>query len=115
MTFNIIYILSDVCLVAIFGWIAAKICGVNFKMNPMIALSIYSLSLSIVLQCIYKVALLTTGFYIEYFQTLYLLIAYVYIIAAIFMIKYDLIKQTEELQKIIDQQDINRLDFEVEF
>ena len=104
LTANIIYILSDVCLVAIFGWIAAKICGVNFKMNPMIALSIYSLSLSIVLQCIYKVALLTTGFYIEYFQTLYLLIAYVYIIAAIFMIKYDLIKQTEELQKIIEVQ-----------
>ena len=101
---NVIYILSDVCVVAIFGWIAAKICGVNFKMNPMIALSIYALSLSVVLQCLYNIALLTTGFYIEYFQTIYLLIAYVYIIAAIFMIKYDLIKQTEELQKIIEVQ-----------
>ena len=35
---------------------------------------------------------------------MYLLIAYVYIIAAILMIKYDLIKQNQELQKIIEVQ-----------
>ena len=40
----------------------------------------------------------------QYFEIIYLLIAYVYIIAAIFMIKYDLIKHTEELKKIIEVQ-----------
>lgn len=104
ITYNVINILSDVCIVAIFGLIAAKICGVNFKMNPMIVLAIYSLSLSIVLQGIYDSVFITTGFYIENFKTIYLIIAYIYMIAAIFMIKYDLIKQTEELQKIIEVQ-----------
>lgn len=101
---NIIIVLSDVCIVAIFGWFAARICGVNFKMNPMIALSIYGLSLSIVLDLIFDVIYIMNGFTVQYFEIIYLLIAYVYIIAAIFMIKYDLIKHTEELKKIIEVQ-----------
>lgn len=101
---NIFMILSDVCLVAIFGWFAARICGVKFKMNPMIAMSIYALTLSIVLDLILDVVYIMTGFVVPYFNIIYLLIAYVYIIAAIFMIKYDLIKHTEELKKIIEVQ-----------
>lgn len=101
---NVFMILSDICIVAIFGWFASRICGVNFKMNPMIALSIYALSLSIVLDLIFDVIYIMTGFSVEYFNLIYYLIAYVYIIAAIFMIKYDLIKHTEELQKIVEVQ-----------
>ena len=101
---NLMVLLSDVCVVAIFGWFASRICGVGFKMNPMIALSIYGLSLSIILDLIVDIIWITTGFMIEYFNVIYLLIAYVYIIAAIFMIKYDLIKHTQELQKILEVQ-----------
>ena len=101
---NLLIILSDVCVVAIFGWFAARICGVNFKMNPMIAMAIYGLSLSIILDLVFDVIYIITGFSVEYFNVIYLLIAYVYIIAAIFMIKYDLIKHTEELKKIIEVQ-----------
>ncbi len=101
---NLISVLLDLCIVAVFGWIAAKFCGINFKLAPMFALAIYSLSLSIVLYCVYNVVYIFTRFYIQYFNVIYLLIAYVYIIAAIFMIKYDLIKQTAELQKIIEVQ-----------
>lgn len=101
---NVFIVLSDVCVVAVFGWFAARICGVNFKINPMIALSIYGLSLSIILDLIFDIIYISTGFSVEYFNVVYLLIAYVYIIAAIFMIKYDLIKHTEELKKIIEVQ-----------
>lgn len=101
---NIFIMLSDICVIALFGWFAARLCGVNFKINPMIALSIYALSLSIVLDLIFDVIYVTTGFTVQYFNVIYLLIAYVYIIAAIFMIKYDLIKHTEELKKIIEVQ-----------
>ena len=45
-----------------------------------------------------------TGFVINYFSVMYLLIAYVYIIAAILMIKYDLLKQRLELEKILEVQ-----------
>ncbi len=96
--------LSYLCIVAIFGYIAARFCGVRFKLSPMFALSIYSLTLPITLSCIYNIVYILTGFVIKYFNVMYLLIAYVYIIAAILMIKYDLIKQNEELQKIIEVQ-----------
>ncbi len=101
---NLISIIMDIVIIAIFGWIAARFCGLNFRITAMVSLSIYSLSLSIVLNCIYNVSYIFTNFYIEHFNVIYLLIAYVYIIAAIFMIKYDLIKQNEEILKIIEDQ-----------
>lgn len=101
---NVITNLGYLFVVAIFGYIAARFCGVRFKMSPMISLSVYSLTLSIILSGIYLVIYMLTGFIIKYFDVMYLLIAYVYIIAAILMIKYDLIKQSEELQKIIEVQ-----------
>ena len=101
---NTITILSDIFLVAVFGWFASRICGVPFKVNPIFILSIYSLSLSVVLKTIYYCVLSLTGFVVQYFNIIYLLIAYVYMVAAILMIKYDLIKQKEEIQKIIEDQ-----------
>lgn len=101
---NTITILMDLLLIAVFGYVASRFCGIRFKMAPMITLSIYALTLSIILSGIYNVVYILTGFVIKYFNIMYLLIAYVYIIAAIFMIKYDLIKQSEELQKIIEVQ-----------
>lgn len=101
---NIITIFMDLLLIAIFGYVASRLCGIKFKMAPMITLSIYALTLSIILSGIYNVVYILTGFVIKYFNIMYLLIAYVYIIAAIFMIKYDLIKQSQELQKIIEVQ-----------
>lgn len=101
---NITTIIMDLLLIAVFGYVASRVCGIRFKMSPMITLSIYALTLSIILSGIYNVVYILTGFVIKYFNIMYLLIAYVYIIAAIFMIKYDLIKQSEELQKIIEVQ-----------
>ena len=67
----------------------------------MIAISIYALTLPITLSVIFDILFLYTGFQLKYFDVIYLLIAYVYMIAAIFMIKYDLMKHTEELKKLL--------------
>lgn len=99
---NTITILSDIFLVALFGWIASRICGIAFKIAPMIILAIYSLTLSIILRAVYTCVLTLTGFVVQYFDIIYLLIAYVYMIAALFMIKYDIIKETQEIQKIME-------------
>lgn len=101
---NLITVFADLLLIAAFGYVASMFCGVRFKFAPMVTLSIYSLTLSIVLSIIYNVQYIFTGFVIKYFNIMYILIAYVYIVAAIFMIKYDLIKQNEELQRIIEVQ-----------
>lgn len=101
---NVISVIVDVCVVAIFGWVAARICGIAFSIAPVFTLSIYSITLSVVLNSVYACIRSITGFEIPYFDMICLLISYIYIIAAIFMIKYDLMKQKEELQKIIDVQ-----------
>ena len=85
--YNIASVFLDVCVVAVFGWIASRFCGIYLKVIPVIQLSIYSLTLSLILSAIYSVTYVFTNFYIEYFDIIYLLIAYVYIIAAIFMVK----------------------------
>ena len=101
---NFLTIFSDLILIALFGLIAARFCGLRFKMAPMFSLSIYALTLSVLLTAIYSVVYGVTGFVINYFDVMYLLIAYVYIIAAILMIKYDLIKEHFELEKILEVQ-----------
>ena len=101
---NIITIFMDLILIALFGYVASRLCGIRFKFSPILALSIYAITLSVVLSGIYNVVYILSGFYIKYFNIMYLLIAYIYIIAAIFMIKYDLIKQSEELQKVLEVQ-----------
>lgn len=101
---NNISTFTDVIVIALFGLIAARFCGLKFKVLPMFSIGIYSLSLSLVLTAIYSVVYGLTGFVINYFNVMYLLIAYVYIIAAILMIKYDLIKQHFELEKILEVQ-----------
>lgn len=101
---NIITIFVDILLVFLFGTIIARLCGVNMPYSKVLVLSIYSLTLSILLSTAYSVIYSLTGFVIEYFDIMYLMVAYVYLIAAILIIKSDVIKQRMELQKIIEVQ-----------
>lgn len=101
---NIITIFVDVLLVFAFGLIISKLCGVNMPSSKVLSISIYALTLSILLSTAYSVFYSLTGFVIEYFDIMYLMVAYVYLIAAILIIKSDVIKQKMELQKIIEVQ-----------
>lgn len=97
---NVITYITDVLMVCIFGYFVAKIVGISLTFGKTFILSIYALTLSIILSTVYSVVYSLTGFVIEYFNMMYLVISYIYIIAAILIIKSDLIKQQIELQKI---------------
>lgn len=101
---NFIQMLSYVIVIIAFGYIVAFFWRIKFKFPSLFTLAIYSSTLSIVLTCIYAVVNIFTSFSIKYFDMVYLLIAYIYMTAAILMIRYDLIKQNQELQKIIEVQ-----------
>ena len=101
---NIINVAFDVILVFLFGMIASRICGVIIPRTKILSISIYSLTLSIMINLIYMIIYNFTNFYIPYFELMYILIAYIYLIAAILIIKSDVIKQKIELQKIIEVQ-----------
>ena len=99
-----IQILMDVLLLSLIGFLLSKIIGVKFKYKSIFSMSVYSLTLSILLYLIYIVVNLFTGFNIVYFDVAYDAIAYIYIVTAMLMIKSDLIKQQIEVGKIVEEQ-----------
>ena len=98
--YNIFQIVTDCILVGFIGIIIARICGIAIRGSVAWTLAIYSLTVPVICSFIYGIVLNLTGFEIKYFQIMYLMIAYVYIIAAILIIKTDLIKQAQELMRI---------------
>ncbi len=101
---QIISIFMDWLVISIFTFLAARICRINMPIKAAFNISIYALTLSIILSMLYNVAYYLTGFYTEYFRLVYLLISYVYVVAAILMMKSDLLKQQAEVGKIIEVQ-----------
>lgn len=94
----------DWLVISIFAVISARICGMRLSFKGALNLSIYALTLSIILSMLYQIAYYLVGFYTDYFRVVYLLIAYVYVVAVILMIKSDLLKQQVEVAKIVEIQ-----------
>ena len=84
---NILTLLEDVIIIGVFGWIATKISRVPLAFSKTMSLAIYSLTLSIILSTIYSIVYSFTGFNIKYFEVMYMIIAYIYIVAAIMIMK----------------------------
>lgn len=99
-----IQIVLDIFLLSIIGLIMSRIAAVKLKYKEIFNMSIYALTLSIVLYLIYICVNIITGFTIKYFDLAYEIISYIYIITAILMIKSDLIKQQIEVGKIVEEQ-----------
>lgn len=99
-----IQILLDIFLLSIIGLIMSKIATVKLKYKEVFNMSIYALTLSVVLYLIYICVNISTGFTIKYFDLAYQIISYIYIVTAILMIKSDLIKQQIEVGRIIEEQ-----------
>lgn len=101
---NFIYSLMAALIVSIIGLIISRLARIRLKYKPIYIMSIYALTLSIILNCIYAVANVLTGFTISYFGIVYDVLAYIYIVTAILMIKSDFIEQQQELIKIFEEQ-----------
>ena len=86
------------------------------KYSKLFTLSIYASTLSVILTVIYTMLNAFAGVYIDMFDYLSILIAYIYITAVIYMIRSDLIKQQIELIRIatIQAEEKERLEREKE-
>ena len=91
-------------LTSFIGWIALIFLRIKMKYSKLFTLSIYASTLSIILTVIYTMLNAFCGVYIEMFDYLSILIAYIYITAVIYMIRSDLIKQQIELIRIANVQ-----------
>lgn len=92
--------LSVALLTSLIGLIVLRFSKIKMKYSKLFALSIYSCTLSIILTVVYSMLNSYFNIYIDIFEYLSMLIAYIYITAVIYMIKTDLIKQQLELIKI---------------
>lgn len=94
----------DWLMITIFSLIVARVCRIHMRWKHGFNISIYALTLPIILSMLYNIANYMTGFYTQYFRVVYLLISYVYVVAVILMIKSDLLKQEVEVGRIIETQ-----------
>lgn len=94
----------DWLMITIFSLIVARVCRIHMRWKHGFNISIYALTLPIILSMLYNIANYLTGFYTQYFRVVYLLISYVYVVAVILMIKSDLLKQEVEVGRIIETQ-----------
>lgn len=88
-------------LTSFVGWIVLGFSRIKIRYSKLYAISLYASTLTILITVIYTILNTTFGIYIEVFDYLVMLIAYIYITAVIYMIKSDLIKQQLELIKIV--------------
>ena len=98
-----IAILLDVFTLSIFGMFTCLIAKIKMNYKAVFNMSIYALTLPLILRTIYVVITMLTSFEIKYFEIMYIAVSYITLAAAIFLIKSDVIKQHLELMKIIEE------------
>ncbi len=99
-----IIILLDVVTLSILGLIINNLIRTRFKYREIVKISIYAITLSVLLYLLYIVVNTLFGTTIKYFQIAYSTISYIYLITVMLMIKADIIKNTQELQKVLEEQ-----------
>lgn len=87
-------------LTSLVGSIVLRLSRIRMKFSKLYAISIYASTLSMILTVFYNILTNHFNVYIDSFEFLSMLIAYIYITAVIYMIRSDLVKQQLELIKI---------------
>jgi len=84
--------LIDILILALIGYITAKFLKIKLEFKKVYNISSYAITFPIVINGVYFIINALTNFTIKYFQVMYIAIAYIYIITAIFIIKSENIK-----------------------
>ena len=100
-----ISILLDVLLLSVLAYIVSRISNIRLKFAPSFGIAVHAITLPVILNLIYIIVNLFTGFTIKYFQLMYNTISYIYVIVAILMIKTDFIQRQMELIKLAQEQE----------
>ena len=102
IAYFIIYVSSTLIyalVLALIGFTSAKITKIKLRLNQIWAMSVYAFTLSTILQLIYLTVKYFTGITIKYFNIAYIAIAYIYLVAVMFLIKTDYLKKQENKVK----------------
>ena len=103
----IIYIVStlfDALILSMLGYLTTRMLGIRLRYGAIYNIAVYALTLPIILNAIYINVNALTGFTIKYFQIMYNLVSYIYMITVIFIIRSGMIKQKMEVMKLVEEQ-----------
>lgn len=105
VTFAMYFIVTliDILVLSAFGLITMYLTKIRIRYRAIFNMSVYALTLSVILKLLYVFLNMFIEFEIKYFDFMYSAIGYVCLVATIFMIKSDLIKQQIELMKIMNE------------
>lgn len=93
-------ILTYVLFISIFGAIANIITKLKMRYAAIFNMSVYAITLSTILYMIYILINAFVPFEVKYFELMYISVATIYLIAAIFIIKAEFIKKQSEIVAI---------------
>ena len=100
-----ITIVMDVLLLSVLAYIVSRMSRIRLKFAPSFGIAVHGVTLPVILNLIYIIVNLFTGFEIKYFGLMYSTISYIYVIVAILMIKTDFIQRQLELMKLAQEQE----------
>ncbi len=103
-----ISILADTLLLSFFGYITTKLARIKMRYVAIYNMSVYALTLSIILNMIYIAINIFVPLTITYFQVMYVAVAAIYLVAAILILKTDVINKQMELMKILEAEKLLR-------
>ena len=92
--------ISNIVLLSVFGYLTTWIAKIRMRYVAVFNMSVYAFTLSIILNMIYVAINIFVEYSMEYFQVMYVAVAAIYLVAAIFILKADFMKKQAELIKI---------------
>ena len=104
--------LSNAVFLAVFGYLVTWIAKIRMRFVAVFNMAVYSLTLSTILNMMYIAINIFVPFAMEYFQVMYVTVAAIYLIAAIFLLKSEYIKRQAELMKLAEAQQIVKKELE---
>ena len=98
--------LSNAILLSAFGYITTLIARIKMRYVAILNMSMYALTLSVILNSIYIAINAFIVFNMEYFSVMYAGVAAIYLVAAILILKSEFIKKQQELIKIAEEKEL---------
>ena len=101
-----------VIIISLVGYFTMIMLKMKMRYVAIFNMAIYALTLSTILNIIYLIVNMLFNFTIEYFSIMYVTVATIYLLAAIFILKTDLMKKQAEVMKIVEAEQIVRKELE---
>ena len=99
-------------IIGIIGYFTMWILKMKMRYVAVFNMAIYALTLSTILNILYLIVNIVFNFTIQYFSIMYITVANIYLLAAIFILKTDLMKKQAEVMKIVEAQQIVKKELE---